>query len=109
MLQYLKLREGEIVCLHFLYLSENGNVREKSKIVVGRLQTVGNDFFILVSYKEGKKDTRLYPYPTQGLQSISVNLDEVEDSEIIIKFQKEEYEYHYLNNTSNTKSKHPEM
>jgi hypothetical protein len=108
MLQYLKARENNIICLHFLFLSESGSVKEENKIV-GRLQTVGMDYFVLISYRKGRKNTRLYPYPTQGLQSISIDLDEVEDSDIIIQFQKEEYEYHYQSRTENIKSKHPEM
>ena len=108
MLHYLKAREGNIICLHFLFSSETGNVKEENKIV-GRLLTVGNEYFVLVSYRKGRKNTRLYPYPTQGLQSISIDLDEIEDSDIIIQFQKEEYEYHYQSKNENIKSKHPEM
>lgn len=108
MLQCLAGRKNKIICLHFLQLQNSGNTKEQNE-VIGRLIDVKPDSFILVTFKNGRKNTRIYPYPTPGLQSISIDFDETEDSDILVQFHKEEYEYEYNRQHQNTRLIHPEV
>lgn len=83
-LQKLKLKEGKVVILNYIFPYDVNHPRTQ----VARVIEVGMDYYVIETFEEGIKKQEMYTYPTQGLWSIQLNADKEE-----IEFQRNEFEY----------------